>query len=54
MKRNRFWAAVSKVLAVIAVTLIITLVLASGAGAANQYKILHQFSGTDGSDPLDA
>jgi len=42
MKRNQsqFWAAVSKVLAVTAVTLIVALVLAPGAWAANTYKIL--------------
>ncbi len=52
MKRNRFWTAVSKVLAVTAVTLIMASILAPGAWAAGKYKILYNFSGgTDGGAP---
>ena len=36
MKRNRFWAAVSKVLAVVTVTLITALLLVPGASAASK------------------
>ena len=43
--QNPFWAAVSKVLAVMAVTLIMALILAPGAWAASTYKILHRFTG---------
>jgi uncharacterized repeat protein (TIGR03803 family) len=43
MKSNQFWTAVSKVLAVITVTLIMALMLAPGAWAASTYKILHAF-----------
>lgn len=52
MNRNQFWAAVSKVLAVMAATLIMALMLAPCALAANTYKILHKFTGPDGSDPI--
>jgi uncharacterized repeat protein (TIGR03803 family) len=53
MKRNQsqFWAAVSKALAVMTVTLIIALILAPGA-AAGTYKILYNFTGgADGNQP---
>jgi len=53
MKKNRFRAAAGKTLAVVTVALIVISVLAPGASAAGKYKILHQFSGTDGSDPED-
>jgi uncharacterized repeat protein (TIGR03803 family) len=43
MKSNQFWAAVSKALAVMTVTLIMALMLAPGAWAASTYKILHAF-----------
>ncbi|MGA8149439.1 MAG: choice-of-anchor tandem repeat GloVer-containing protein [Terriglobales bacterium] len=49
MKRNKFWAALSKTLA--AVTLVATLVLVSGAWAQSTYKVLHRFTGTDGNSP---
>jgi uncharacterized repeat protein (TIGR03803 family) len=51
MKNKSFWTAVSKALAVIAVTLIMALIMAPGASATVTYKVLHQFNGTDGSDP---
>jgi uncharacterized repeat protein (TIGR03803 family) len=54
MKRNQdqFWAAVSKALAAMAVTLIVALILAPGAFAASKYKSLHEFTGgTDGQTP---
>jgi uncharacterized repeat protein (TIGR03803 family) len=54
MKRNRyqFWSAVSKVLAVVTVTLTMALVLAPGALAASAQKVLHSFTGgSDGSQP---
>jgi uncharacterized repeat protein (TIGR03803 family) len=51
MKRNSFWAAVSKVLAVMTVTLIVVLILPPGASAAVKYKVLHKFNGTDGAHP---
>jgi len=50
--KNPFWAAVNKTLAVIAATLIMALILAPAAWAADTYKILHEFTGgADGSDP---
>jgi uncharacterized repeat protein (TIGR03803 family) len=51
MKSNQFWAAVSKALAVMTVTLIMALMLAPGAWAASTYKILHKFTGADGGTP---
>lgn len=52
MKNNKFWAAVSKALAVIAATLIMALILAPGAWAASRYKVLYKFTGgADGSQP---
>jgi uncharacterized repeat protein (TIGR03803 family) len=54
MKSNSFWAAVSKVWGGMAATLIMAVILAPGASAAVTYKVLHQFSGTDGADPYDA
>jgi hypothetical protein len=52
MQRNRFWAAVSKALAAVTMTLILTSVLAPGAGAATQYKVLYTFTqGADGANP---
>jgi len=51
MKRDKFWTAASRVLAVATVTLIVILVLAPGASAAS-YKVLYQFTGGgDGSSP---
>ncbi len=52
MRSNRFWAAVSKALAVIAVTLVLASTLVPGAWAAGKYKVLHQFKGLDGSSPF--
>jgi len=47
MKRNQFWAALSKVLAVMTVMLIMA---SAGAQAAGKYKVLHRFTGgSDGS-----
>jgi uncharacterized repeat protein (TIGR03803 family) len=54
MKRAKFWAALSRFLAVVTVALILILVLAPGASAASTYKVLYQFSGTDGADPEDS
>ena len=54
MKTNKFWTVVSKALAVIAVTLVVALILAPGASAANKYKVLHKFDGTDGAAAEDA
>jgi uncharacterized repeat protein (TIGR03803 family) len=52
MKSNTFWAAVSKMLAVVTVMLIVILVLAPGVQAASKYKILHKFTGgSDGDLP---
>jgi uncharacterized repeat protein (TIGR03803 family) len=51
MKSNQFWAAVSKALAVMTVTLIMASMLAPGAWAAGKYKILHKFTGADGGAP---
>lgn len=56
MKREQslFWTAVSKVLAVIAVTLIVALIQAPGAWAAGKYKILYNFTGgADGGTPYE-
>jgi len=53
MKTNKFWTVLSKALAVIAATLIVALILGPGASAAVTYKVLHQFSGTDGAYPHD-
>jgi uncharacterized repeat protein (TIGR03803 family) len=52
MKHNPFWTAISKVLAVMTVTLGVALILAPGAWAAGTYKILHKFTGADGSQPM--
>jgi uncharacterized repeat protein (TIGR03803 family) len=54
MKHNPFWAAISKVLAVMTVTLVVALILAPGAWAAGTYKILHKFSRTEGGEPMGA
>jgi len=52
MQTNKFWTVLSKTLAVIAVTVIMALVLAPGARAATNYKVLYSFAGgTDGSAP---
>jgi len=49
MKSNKFWAAAGRVLAAATVMIIVTLMLAPGAWAANTYKILYSFTGgTDG------
>jgi len=53
-ERKLFWTAISKSLAVVAVTLILALILAPGAWATVTYKVLHQFNGTDGALPDDA
>ena len=51
MNTNKFWAAMSKALAVVTVTLIVILMLVSGA-AAQTYKVLYTFTGgTDGAYP---
>jgi len=52
--KNPFWTAVSKALAVIAATLIMASVLAPGAWAADNYKILHRFTGGADGGYLDA
>ncbi len=52
--KNQFRIAVSKALAIMSVTLIMALVLAPGAWAANTYKVLLKFNGTDGAGPEDA
>ena len=44
MKSNKFRTAVSKALAAATMMLIVTLVSASGAAAADTYKILHTFT----------
>jgi len=44
MKSDQFWTAVSKALTTLTVMLIVTVVLASGAAAASQYKVLHTFT----------
>jgi uncharacterized repeat protein (TIGR03803 family) len=52
MQTNKFWTAVSKVLAVTTLTLIMASILAPGAWAASKYKVLYKFTGgTDGSQP---
>jgi len=52
MQRNPLWAAASKALAVVAVTLTIVLVLAPGLWAASKYKTLYKFKGgAHGSQP---
>jgi uncharacterized repeat protein (TIGR03803 family) len=51
MNSNKWLAAASKVLAAITVMLIVTLVLAPGAGAAGKYKVLHKFTYKDGDFP---
>ena len=50
MKRNQVWVAVSKTLETVTVTVIVTLMLASGAWAA-KYKVLHRFHGRDAAVP---
>jgi uncharacterized repeat protein (TIGR03803 family) len=50
--RELLWTVVSKALAVVAVTLVVALVLAPSAWAASKYKILHRFTGADGSQPM--
>jgi uncharacterized repeat protein (TIGR03803 family) len=47
MNSNKFWAATSKALAAVTLTLIVVLTLAPGAGAASKYKVLHRFYDTD-------
>ena len=55
MQTNKFWTVVSKALAVMAVTLIMDLILAPGASAASNYKVLYRFTGgADGAQPEDA
>jgi len=54
MNKNQFSAAVSKVVSIAAIALIVALVLAPGAWAQGKYKILHKFTGPDGSDPISA
>jgi len=51
MKRNQLWAAASRLLAALVMTLILAVTLAPGASAAT-YKTLHTFTGgADGSGP---
>src|SRR5579864_4985496 len=55
MKRNQFWTAVSKVLAVMTAMLIIVLILTPSASAAATEKVLYSFTGgADGAQPEDA
>jgi len=50
MQANKFWAAVSKALAITTVTLIVALILAPDAWAQSKYKSLYRFTGgADGS-----
>lgn len=50
--KTKFWAAVRKTLAAVALTLIVVLSLAPGAGAASKYKTLYKFKGgNDGRSP---
>jgi len=51
MTNNKFWDAVSKTLAAVTVTLVVTLMLTPNAWAAIKYKTLHKFHGKDGSLP---
>ncbi|MGA8151795.1 MAG: choice-of-anchor tandem repeat GloVer-containing protein [Terriglobales bacterium] len=55
MKRNKFWATVSKALAAVTVTFIVILAFASATAAQPQYKVLHTFSNDranpDGTSP---
>ena len=49
MKRDKFWAALSRVLAVVTIALFVISALAPGASAAPKYKVLYRFTGgTDG------
>jgi uncharacterized repeat protein (TIGR03803 family) len=48
MKRNQFWATMSKALAVLTVTLIAASILAPGARAADEFKILYKFDSSSG------
>jgi uncharacterized protein YceK len=52
--KNLFWTAVSKVLAIVTVTLIVVLVLMPSAWAADKYQVLRSFQAgsTDGEDPV--
>jgi uncharacterized repeat protein (TIGR03803 family) len=47
MRQNKLWFMFSGTLAVLAVALILT----AGAVAASTYKVLHKFTGKDGSEP---
>ena len=52
MNSNKFWAAVSKTLTAVIVTLVAILLLATSAGAASKYKTLDRFTGgNDGGGP---
>jgi uncharacterized repeat protein (TIGR03803 family) len=51
MKSNQFWTAVIKALAVAIMTLIVSLLLATGALAAGKYKTLHVFTGSEEGSP---
>jgi uncharacterized repeat protein (TIGR03803 family) len=51
MNSKGIWATASKDFAVATVTLIVTLILAPGAGAASKYRVLHAFTGSDGQEP---
>lgn len=54
MKKNKFWTAVSRALAAVAVTLIVVLALAPGSWAVGKYKVLYTFTGgVDGGLPED-
>jgi len=44
MKSNQLWTAASKAMADVTVMLIVTLLLAPGAAAASQFKVLHVFT----------
>jgi uncharacterized repeat protein (TIGR03803 family) len=55
MQHNRRRTAVSTALAVMTLTLIASFVLAPSSWAANQFKVLHEFTGgVDGDQPQDA
>jgi uncharacterized repeat protein (TIGR03803 family) len=52
MKYDKFWTALSRVLAVVTVALVVVLMLAPCASAAAKYKVLYRFTGgSDGGQP---
>lgn len=52
MKRHTFWTALSRSLAALTVTLLVTFLLMPTAWAAGKYKVIHRFAGgADGKSP---